>query len=146
MDKDLNLRGFFNHFYTLLSDDQRPLYSYSEAAGSSILLMQGVVVLTVQPAVPRHYDAVFTAMQVKEQKVYRHGARLLEHFADYFLPSKQADDTAYLNVALYGAGFQCVLPITTFGTEPQHAQGTIMRKDKEQEVSRVCGVIIRRKQ
>lgn len=146
MDTDLNLRGFYNHFTALLSDDQRPLYTYSEGKCPSILLMQGVLVLTVQPSVPRHYDAVFTALQVKEPKVYHHGARLLEHFADYFLPSLAADKDAFLNIAVAGAGYQSAIPITCFAVEPQHAQGTVMRKDKEQEVSRICGVIIRRKQ
>lgn len=141
----LNLRGFYNQYCTLLSDDQRALFSYQEGTCPSLVLMQGVLVLTVQPA-DTGTDASFSALQVKEPKVYKYGAHLLECFADHFLPVNTTDGVRdSLSIALYGAGFQCVVPITNFKYEVQHAHGTLMRKDKEHEVSRVCGVILRRK-
>lgn len=141
----LNLRGFFNHFCTLLSDEQRPLFRYDEQQMPSIVLMQGVVVLAVQPGTTG-YDASLQALQCREPKVYHYGAFLMSAFVDHFLAVTANDIRDAIDIAVYGSAYQVLIPLSSqFEVEAMHAHGTVLRKDQEKELTHICGAIVRRK-
>lgn len=137
-----NLRGFYNSYCALLDDDQRSMFSYVDSIQPAIVMLQGVLSLSVQPH-ETGFDASFSALQVKEVKIYKYGAHLLESFATAFLEGKNPDER--VSVALYGAGYQCTIPILNLKMEPQYSHGILMKNAAEREVKRITGVTFWRK-
>jgi len=145
LDAIINLRGFYNDYCTLLSDDQRSYFSYDEAR-KSIVMMRGVLVLEARhEATGAH--ASLLCMQVKEPKIYKYAAHLLDALTDWVLPGFNADWNVQpgFTVKLEAAGYQCVLGVERFSHEVQYAHGTVERFDKEHEVRRIHSVVMRRK-
>lgn len=140
----MSLRSFYNYFYANADDAVKPMWKYAEYETKLGIrreiqfIGQAALLLEVPPT----DELQFLTIQTQEHRIYRHGTYMLTMLADYYLM-----DQSYVDIKVYGQGYQSFTGIKDFVVEAITAEGTVPRvtrfgTEAELSIKKITGVHI----